>query len=143
MQQRNTIRHYLILLLLLVPLALWAEKAPRRQRVYMFGFAASFTDSIAYQTDVQRLDSAWVEGKSDYLVDRSLYSLQLQYFVEGQLKNTNSICAVFYHKNPRKLQKMWTKVKKRYEKAEGLKLLPLAKSDFIFRAEAYKPIVNE
>lgn len=134
---------YLALLLLLAPMALCAAKLPHKQRVYMFGFAASFTDSIAYLTDVQRIDNAWVEGKGDFLVDRSLYSLQLQYFVEGRLKNTNAICSVFYHKKPRKLYKMWTKVRKRYEKAEGLQLKPLAKEDFFFIPEEYKPIINE
>lgn len=134
---------YLILLLLLAPMTLWAAKLPHRQRVYMFGFAASFTDSIAYQTDIQCIDGAWVEGKSDFLVDRSLYSLQLQYYVEGQLKNTNSICSVFYHKKLRKLQKIWTKVRKRYQKAEGLQLKTLPKQDFFFIAEEYKPIINE
>lgn len=134
---------HLIPLLLLAPIAVSAAKLPHIQKVYMFGFAASFTDSIAYQTAVQPIDSAWVEGKSDFLVDRSLYSLQLQYYVEGQLRNTNSICTVFYHKNPRKLQKLWTKVKKRYEKAEGLTLKQLSAQDFAFKAEEYKPIINE
>lgn len=133
----------LALLLLALPVALLAAHKPHVQKVYMFGFAASFTDSIAYQTDVQTVDSAWLEGKNDFLVDRSLYSLQLQYYVESKLKNTNSICAVFYHKSPRKLQKMWNKVKKRYEKAEGLELRQIARTDFAFTAEEYKPIEHE
>ena len=134
---------YLCLFIMAAPLVAWAGTQPHAQRVYIFGFAASFTDSIAYQTDIQCIDSAWVEGKKEFLVDRSLYSLQLQYHVEGQLKNTNSICSVFYHKKLRKLQKIWSKVRKRYEKAEGLHLKTLSKKDFFFISEAYKPIINE
>ena len=134
---------YLCLFVLAAPLVAWAGSQARMQKVYMFGFAASFTDSIAYQTDVQAIDSAWLEGKKEFLVDRSLYSLQLQYYVEGQLRTATSICTVFYHKNPRKMQKLWAKVKKRYEKAEGLTLKTLGKQDFAFKAEQYKPIVNE
>ena len=133
----------LALLLFLLPLLAWGGTAPHVKRVYMFGFAASFTDSIAYQTDIQALDSTWLEGKSDFLVDRALYSLQLQYFVESQLKNTNSICTVFYNKKYRKLQKTWMKVKKRYQNNEGLTLKQLTKQDFTFLPEEYKPIINE
>ena len=142
-RQRYFFRRCMALLLLALPLAVVAGPQARLQRVYIFGFAASFTDSIAYQTDVQMLDSAWIESKHGFLVDRALYGLQMQYYVEGQLKNSNSICTVFYHKNPRKLQKLWNKVQKRYAKAEGLKLQPLSKEQFAFSCEEYKPIINE
>lgn len=140
---RYSFRRSVLLLLFLLPMAVMAVTKPHVQRVYMFGFAASFTDSIAYQTDVQVIDSAWVEGKHGFLLDRALYGLQLQYYVEGQLKNSNVITSIFYHKNPRKLQKLWNKVQKRYTKAEGLELRRLSKDQFFFSSEEYKPIINE
>ena len=36
-----------------------------RTTVYMFGFSASFTDSVAYITDVQQVDSAYIDTKTD------------------------------------------------------------------------------
>jgi len=120
-----------------------AAKKPEMTRVYIFGFAASFVDSVAYQTDVQQLDSAWIEPAHKFLVDRSLYSLQLQYYLERDEGKKNTVCTVFFDTNPRKLQKRWNKVKNRYEKAEGLRLTPLTADRFRFKAEEWKEIIQE
>ena len=54
-------RNYMFtLLLVLFSLGVQAEKKPKMQTVYIFGFSASFTDSTAYLTDVMQLDSAYV-----------------------------------------------------------------------------------
>ena len=111
-------------------------------RVYMFGFAASFTDSVAYQTDVQQIDSAWLD-EHKFLVDRSLYSLQLQYHLEGKEHKQNTTCTVFFNTNRRRLERTWRKVHKRYEQSEGLHLTALPKTSFAFKAEEYRPIIIE
>ena len=36
--------------------------------IYIFGSAISFTDSLVYITDIQILDSAWVDDKTDFLL---------------------------------------------------------------------------
>jgi len=120
-----------------------AAKKPEMTRVYIFGFAASFVDSLAYQTDVQQLDSAWIEPAHKFLVDRSLYSLQLQYYLESAEGKKNTVCTVFFDTNQRRLQKRWNKVKNRYEKAEGLHLTPLTTDRFRFKAEEWKEIIQE
>lgn len=125
---------------LCLSMAASAEKKPEMTRVYMFGFAASFVDSVAYQTDVQQIDSAWIEPAHKFLVDRSLYSLQLQYFLESEEGCKNTICSVFFDKNPRRLQRRWNKVNKRYEKAEGMRLMPLPEQRFRFKAEEWKVV---
>lgn len=35
-------------------------------KVYVFGLAASFNDSIVYLTNIQELDSAWIDDKNDF-----------------------------------------------------------------------------
>lgn len=120
-----------------------AARQPRMQRVYIFGFGASFTDSLVYQTEVQALDSAWIEPKTKFLVDRSLYSLQLQYHLESREHMSNPTCTVFFSTNPKKAQKLWNKVRRRYEKASGLKFQMLPAKRFAFKAEQWRPVETE
>ncbi|MCR5179764.1 MAG: hypothetical protein K6C30_00890 [Bacteroidaceae bacterium] len=120
----------------------YAEKEPEMKRVYIFGFAASFTDSTACQTVVQTLDSAWLDGHK-FLVDRSLYGLQLQNHMEDARQTRNSICTIFFDTNPKRLQRQWRKVHKLYEKSPGLHFLVLDEEQFRFKAEEYKPIIIE
>ena len=141
------IRLLLIVLCGLVPLAVAADekdagKEPKVQRVAMFGCAISFTDSVVCMTDIQTIDSAWIEPAHKFLLDRSLYSLQLQIYMEQQ-GHKNAICTIFYNKNPRKLQRMWQKVYKRILKQDGLRYQELPVSAFRFKAEEYRPIIME
>ena len=116
---------------------------PEMRRVYIFGFAASFTDSIAAQTGIQQLDSAWLDPAHKFLMDRSLYSLQLQNHMESVEGCKNSICTVFFDTNPRRLQRQWNKVKKRYDKAEELRFDVLPEGRFRFTAEEYHEVLVE
>ena len=47
--------------------------AKRRQlsHIYMFGLAASFTDSTVYFTEIQTVDSAWIDDKTFFLENRN------------------------------------------------------------------------
>ena len=132
----------LLAALLAVTASARTKKEPMMKPVYMFGFAASLLDSTAYQTTVQRIDSAWLDPHG-LLVDRSLYSLQLQYHVELEEGRHNSTCTVFFNTSQRKLQRAYNRVRKRYQKAEGIRLLPLSADRFRFKAEEYRPIIME
>ena len=35
-------------------------------KAYMFGFVASFNDSIVFFTDIQEVDSVWVQEKRNF-----------------------------------------------------------------------------
>ena len=54
------------------------------KRIYIFGFASSFNDSIVCFTDVQAVDSAWLNSKNHFLVSREDYSYQLRDYLEGE-----------------------------------------------------------
>ena len=126
----------------LLPTMTAAKKSQAPQRVYMFGFAASFTDSLAFQTEIQAVDSVWLLPNG-FLVDRALYSLQLQYYVEGK-GSTNSTATVFFAEKAYKLKKVWEKVRKRYAKADGVSLTIVPQTDFQFRPEQYnEPTIDE
>ena len=145
----------LLLLCLTMPLSAGNPKAPKKkeakeavgkeptmQRIAIFGVGVSFTDSIVYQTEVQMLDSAWIEPDHKFLHDRSLYSLQLQYYMERQgIKN--SICTVLFHRNPNRLQRKWERIRKRHQKHTAQRFKQMSLSDFKFTGEEYRPVMIE
>lgn len=114
-----------------------AHKEPRVRRVYMFGFGASLTDSVACQTQVQAVDSAWLDAHS-LLVDRSLYSIQLQFHLEQKEGVRNALCTVYFSKKERKARRLWAKLKRRYASDPLVKLRQLG-DEFRFQAEQYHP----
>lgn len=48
-------------------------------KVYVFGLAASFNDSLVYITDIFEVDSAYIEdNRTHFLLNRGDYSYQLR-----------------------------------------------------------------
>ena len=113
---------------------------PKMTKVYMFGFGASFIDSVSCQTQLQMIDSAWVDAHG-MLADRSLYSLQLQSYLEQTKGVKSPVCTIFFGKNERKMQKLWAKVKRRYEGVQNLihEVVPI--DSFRLAAEEYREII--
>ena len=136
------IRKLWLLVLLIFSLGAQAEKNPQMQTVYIFGFSASFTDSLAYLTDVMQLDSAYVTSKG-FLADRSLYSLQLENYVQEKYHLPNTTNVVFFSKKRKSLDKKYDKVKRMYQSGEDLKLTLLSESDFHFLPQEYIETVIE
>ncbi len=110
-----------------------------RTTVYMFGFSASFTDSVVYVTDVQRLDSAYVETKHGFLMDRVAYSDQLQTYLEAARQMPNPTCTVFFHAKKNKLMEEYNRIRKRYGSDGNVVLKELTDGSFKFRSPVYEP----
>lgn len=110
-----------------------------RTAVYIFGFSASFTDSVAYITDIQRLDSAYIETKSKFLMDRVVYSDQLQTYLEGFKDMKNSTCVVFFNTKKKDLLAEYNKIRKRYEKDGNIILKTTEGEMFRFQSPVYQP----
>lgn len=72
--------------------------------VYMYGFAASFNDSTVYFTDVHRVDSAWIDSKTKFLMSRENYSAQLSSYLE-KLGEKNMVCVASFAKNEKKQER--------------------------------------
>ena len=66
------IRTLLALALLLMPSLMFALQ--KQERLYVYGVATSFNDSTVYITEIQQLDSAWVDTKTGFLYSRNNYS---------------------------------------------------------------------
>ena len=70
-----------------------SAKSTQASKAYMFGFSASFNDSIIHFTDIQELDSTWLDDK-DFLESRENYSYQLRDYLadRGMEHRTCIIC---------------------------------------------------
>lgn len=100
-------------------------------KLYAFGFSASFNDSIVYFTDIQEIDSAWINDKTDFLVSRDNYSYQLKnYFTNiGQEHRT---CVISFALKRKDIEKKYKKMKEKYVKAGKFSIKTLGKNDFQF-----------
>ncbi|MCD7722066.1 MAG: hypothetical protein LUI09_07535 [Prevotellaceae bacterium] len=133
-----------LLVLALTALALGARAiVPPQARVYIFGFAASFKDSVAYITEIQTIDSAYVL-KHGFLADRSLYSTQLEHFLEVDMELSDMTCVVFFSKSKSKIEKQFLRVRKKYTADHAVVLSPLPRETFAFEREEWiEPEVTE
>lgn len=105
-------------------------------RVYMFGFSASFTDSLVYFTNVQAVDSAWMETSKNFLLGRDNYSYQLRDYFTNEQKQPNRTCIVVFSENRKKVEKKLLKMKQKYTvKAKGkYDVRTVADTDFKFKS---------
>ena len=117
-------------------------KEPVMQRVGMLGFAVSFKDSVVCLTDIQTLDSTYVEPAHGFLHDRSLYSLQLQMHLE-KAGYRNAVCTVLFDKKPHRLNRAVRKIRKKFERDASFRIKEVPVSEFRFKAEEYRPVILE
>ena len=87
-------------------------------KMYMFGLAASFTDTIVHITPIQTLDSVWINSKNKFLLERDVYSFQLRDFLEQSLQMPHRTCIVFYNQKREKLEKEYKKMQRLYTKSK-------------------------
>ena len=90
-----------------------AEGKIRCTPIYIFGTSASFNDSVVYFTDIQILDSAWIDEKNDFLLNRSLYSSQLREHFNhmGQPSRT---CIVTFALKEKDILKKYDKMRSKF-----------------------------
>lgn len=112
-------------------------KAKMVPKLYVFGFSASFTDSVIYFTDVQQVDSAWMDTKTDFLLGRDNYSLQLKNYLAQVMSMPNRTCIVMFGKNKNKVEKDFLKLKKQYTSSKSrtqYDVRNINSNDFRFKA---------
>lgn len=125
-------------------------------KMYMFGFAASFNDSIVHITEIQATDNVWIDQKSELMAGRENYSYQLRDYLADKLKMPHRTCIVFYNRDRQKLEKEYLKMKRLYtigtkklKKKDAanrkslyeLRIIPL--SDFVFQTVDMSESTNE
>ena len=105
-------------------------KKPAIVPVYMYGMSTAFGDSVAYVTDIQRIDSAYMERKH-ILGGLREYVQQLDQYYKS--KGERRVNTVFFKKNRKKAEKHFMKLRKKYNK-QGQELKPLPQGEFGFSA---------
>ena len=83
-------------------------------RIYMFGFAASFNDTIVHFTDVQAVDNAWMDTKSKFLLGRDNYTYQLREYLTEQQQLPNRTCIVIFGEKRDQVEKKLLKLRTLY-----------------------------
>lgn len=109
------------------------EAKVKQKPVYIFGFATAFTDSTGYITDIQCLDSAFVDTKTKFLIGRNMYSIQLQEYLEQNENCKHPITSIFFG-DKKKLEKKRLSIRNRYEKYRDFTVKPI---NYVFTPEAY------
>lgn len=109
-------KYIVVALCLMVGIVTASAKKQQVEKMYMFGMAAAFTDTIVHFTNIQIVDSVWIESKNHFLQDRDVYSLQLRNFLRDKQQSPNRTCIVFYSTKREKLEKKYQKMKRLYGK---------------------------
>jgi len=143
---RKTIILMMLSALFMVSGTVSAAKQPV-PKIYMFGVAASFTDTIVHFTDIQEVDSAWINTKNKFLLERQAYSYQLRDYLDQILQMPNRTCIVFYSQKKEKLEKKYQKMKTLYTKSKDGKvhfdLRQLDQEQFHFKTVSSTPDPEE
>ena len=116
------IRHIMLAATLMVAMAYLPSVAQNRvvPKAYMFGFAASFNDSIVFFTDIQEVDSVWIMPHKKLLAGKSNYSYQLRNFCADSLGLKNRTVVIVSSLKRKGVEKKYAKMKKDYtEKHAG------------------------
>ncbi len=134
-----------LLLFLAVGGASGKKKSPV-QKIYIFGLAASFSDTIVHFTPIEEVDSAWLDNKK-FLMAREEYSYQLRDYLAAKLLMPQRTCMVFFDKNRKKLEKKFASMMRLYttvpKKGRGYDVRHIGQQDFHFRAVDMSGLVEQ
>lgn len=123
------IRTLLALALLLMPSLMFALQ--KQERLYVYGVATSFNDSTVYITEIQQLDSAWVDAKTGFLYSRNNYSFQLRDHLKAN-GFANPTCVTYFAKTRKEIEKKYVAIKKRYTTRGHYNVKYVTKNDFTY-----------
>ncbi len=82
-------------------------------KIYLFGFATSFTDSTVYVTDIQEIDSAWIDSRTKFLYGRQDFSYQFAQHLRSD-ENPHPTAIVVFAEKRKNIEKKFLKLRKRY-----------------------------
>ncbi len=125
-------KRYILLALILLTMSLgMTAKNKTVQKVYLYGFSASFKDSVVYFTDIQELENVSVAERTGFLYGRDSYSNQLREYLaeKGQPFRT---CIVSFAFDRKHIEKKYLKLKSKYTKKGNFDVRYLKSDEFKF-----------
>lgn len=105
---------YILLVVCMTVVSTATAKSVKVPHVYMFGFSASFKDSVVYFTDVQDVEGVWLDKKTNFLLGRDNYSYQLKSHLREKAQQNDRICMVLYATSKKKAERLYQKLRKKY-----------------------------
>lgn len=105
--------------------------------VYMVGVGTSLIDSTIFMTDMHLVDSISIQARKNFLMDRQLYSFQLQRYLEAAYKGGPYITAIYFSPKRKKMERRYLSLHKRYVNSNELHLILVDQSQFRFKAEKF------
>lgn len=132
----NLVKSILIAMLILMVSSVEA-KPLKTNKVYMFGFSASFKDSVVYVTEIQNVQEAWIDTKTKFLLGRDQYSAQFKNYLTDKLNQPGRVSMVLFELNKKKAEKLYLKLMKKYQK--GYDVRYVNNKDFSFEAIDMSP----
>ena len=109
------------------------KKDTYKASVYLFGFSASFNDSIVYFTDIQKVDNVLLEKKTNFLLSRDQYSYQLRDFLANQKGQPNRTCITMFATSRKNAEKEYLNLQQLYTaKAKGKYDVRMLATDFVY-----------
>ncbi len=126
---------------IIISLSVSAQKSTVN-KIYAYGFSASFKDSVVYMTEIQEIDSAWITTKSKFLASRDNYSYQLkEYF--AQQGDKNRTCMIIFALEKKDIEKKYLKMRRKYIKSGNYDIRYLTQADFVFHPVEPLEMVEE
>ena len=126
-------KHILFILSLLSICAFPSYGKGKQKPVYVFGVSTSFTDSIVYRTEIQLLDSVYLD-ENKFLPERYTYSYQMKNYLEYDKGLKDRTCAIYFNNDRAKLNKALQKLLARFKKS-STPVQIISASDFQFKKE--------
>ncbi len=111
-------KKFLVLTLICLAFCVKANAVYVPTQLYMFAFGRSFNDSIVYISDLQTVDSTWLDNRHGFLYSRSTYSYQFKNYM-SELGVENPTTCVIFSAKLKKAEKAYLKLKKKYTKTPG------------------------
>ena len=131
---------YLLLLTVTLLTVEASAKLEMTNDIYMFGFSASFKDSVIYTTDIQNVEGLWIDTKHNFLLNRDEYSHQLKEYLTDTLQQPGRVCMVFFYNKKKKAEKEFLILMKKYR--NGYEVRNVSASEFKFEAIDMSPDVE-
>ena len=120
----------LTLVALFVATGAWAALRPKT--IFVYGFAASFNDSTVYFTDIQQVDSAYIDTKTKFLYSRENYSYQMRDYLD-KIGFKNATCVTAFATTRKEAEKKYLALRKKYLEGGKYNINYLKEQDFHFQ----------
>ncbi len=117
--------------MLLISVTAMSAKNKCVPKLYAFGIASSFNDSIVYVTEVQEIDSAWINEKNKFLIGRDNYSYQLKQYFENK-GMPHRTCCICFNLKKKDIDKKYKKIIAHYQKKGLFKIKEIKQGEFHF-----------